>query len=685
MTVNAIVSMAMLKVNADSVGMSVLENFQPFVLDRLYHSGSEAVSAPDLRLAISAEYGIDIPTAVIQTLTKRLARDHLLTREYGILKFRRQDLAKYDLAKSRQSAQQNYEMLMRAGAKFAEAEFKISLAPEQFALGLLEFLRDETVPLLKTVIEGRAIIAEPEVEVGSLRYVVASFVLDAFSSDSVLAAALSTVVKGGVIASALYFPDPSGMDRRLDDLRVFLDTTLLLRLTGACGPDFMMAASDLATLAVSRGASLRCFDHTLKECLGVLDASASSIKRGGGRYFGEATEYMVSAGWSYSDVIEFRDRFEERLMELGVSIHEKPEHVARLTVDEDRLDKILQEEVHYSSTEAKYKDIDSITAVYRIRRGRAAPSLARARAVFVTTNTALVHGARKFARIEELERGVIPLCIPEFFLTTALWVSQELVAPNLPSKQLIADCVSAVRVSDHLWKLYVEKIDKLVVAGDVDPEDYVMLRQSLEVRALIMFDTSEEPDNFTEATVEKVLERHRLNRAAEAEAEAQRAREEGRQKEGQLRELAEHSRSDLERATNTLATERQALLFRAARAAKVLSLTVIGVLAVLAVVGAAFSFPSLLEQEREGILGFIVSVAILVFLGLSLYSLLTERGLPFVYRTLQGYIETWIADRVFGASDWPAIESLAPSPVDRGPSSAVESDGEGSSPGVGGR
>ena len=87
MTVNAIVSMAMLKVNADSVGMSVLENFQPFVLDRLYHSGTEAVSAPDLRSAISTEYGVDIPTAVIQTLTKRIARDGLLTRDYGILKF----------------------------------------------------------------------------------------------------------------------------------------------------------------------------------------------------------------------------------------------------------------------------------------------------------------------------------------------------------------------------------------------------------------------------------------------------------------------------------------------------------------------------------------------------------------------------------------------------------------------
>lgn len=683
MTVNAIVSMAMLKVNADSVGMSVLENFQPFVLDRLYHSGTEAVSAPDLRSAISTEYGVDIPTAVIQTLTKRIARDGLLTRDYGILKFNREDFAKYDLATSRQAAQQNYEMLMRAGSRFAEAEFSISLAPEQFAAAFLEFLRDETVPLLKTVIEGRAIIAQPEVEVGSLRYVVASFILDAFSNDPALAAALSTVVKGGVIASALYFPDPSGMNRRLDYLRVFLDTTLLLRLAGACGPDFERAASDLATLAVSRGASLRCFDHTLKECLGVLDASATSVKRGGGRYFGEATEHMVSAGWSYSDVIEFRDNFEERLGALGVSIHEKPAHVARLTVDEERLDSILQKEVHYSSTEAKYKDIDSITAVYRLRGGRAAPSLSKARAVFVTTNTALVRGSRKFAKIEELERGLIPLCIPDFFLTTALWVSQELVAPNLPSRQLIADCVSAVRVSDHLWKLYVEKIDKLVVAGNVGPEDYVMLRQSLEVRALIMFDTSEEPENFTEATVDKVLERRRLNLAAEAEAEAQRTLEEGRQREERLREVAERDRSDRERATNALAIERQALLSRAAGAAKVLSLTVIGVLALLAVVGATFSFPSLLDQDREGVLAFIVSLAILAFLALSLYSVLTERGLPFVYRKLQGHIEAWVAERVFGANSWPAIETFssagAPSPIDR--NSGAERDGEGRSQG----
>lgn len=629
MTVNAIVSMAMLKVNADRAGRSVLENFRPFVLDRLYHSGTEAVSTPSLRSAISAEFGIDMPSAVIQTLTNGMARDGLLKKDHGILVFNREDFAKHDLSSSRATAQQNYEMLMRAGVAFAKDDFGVDLTPEQFAGSFLEFLRDETVPLLKTVIEGRPIVADPQVEVGSLKYVVASFVLSAFQNDPTLAVALSTVVKGGVIASALYFPDPAGIDRRLGGLRIFLDTTLLLRLTGACGPDFQRAADDLAALAISRGASLRCFDHTLKECLGVLDASASNVRRGGGHYYGEATEYMVAAGWTYSDVIQFRDAFEEKLASAGVTIHDKPEHVARLTVDEDRLDAILQGEVHYTSTEARYKDIDSITSVYRLRRGRAASSLARAGAVFVTTNTALVRGARKFAKLEELERGLIPLCIPDFFLTTALWVSQELVSPNLPSKQLIADCVSAIRVDHHLWKLYVEKIDRLLQSGDVSPDDYVLLRQSLEVRALIMFDTSEEPENFTDATVEKVLERQRMNIALEADAEAQRTLDDARQREVAVRREAAKTREGLERAKDTLAADRQSLLAKAEAAARGVSLAAIGTLAVLAALGAIFSFPGLLVQQLSGLVSFIISASVFAFLALSLFSLVTERGLPF--------------------------------------------------------
>ncbi|MCE1173674.1 MAG: hypothetical protein LWW77_03585, partial [Propionibacteriales bacterium] len=51
-------------------------------------------------------------------------------------------------------------------------------------------------------------------------------------------------------------------------------------------------------------------------------------------------------------------------------------------------------------------------------------------------------------------------------------------------------------------------------------------------------------------------------------------------------------------------------------------------------------------------LTFLASVAVLVFLVLSLVSVLCERGLPFVYRTRQGHLEAFIADRVFGASGW---------------------------------
>jgi hypothetical protein len=648
----ALTSMAILKVNFDRMGHDVLDHFVPFLADRIYHLRAEAISVPDLRKAIHDEYGISIPAGVLKTLTKRCARRQLLTVETGVLSPVVEKLEKYDLSETRAAVRRQHAALVRLGVAYASRQFSLQLDEKEFDDALASFIRENAAPLLAAVVEGAALVSLGNSESVEMRYVIGSFVSKLAEREPEGFEYLTAVVKGALLASVLYFPNSVSFSTRLDNLQVYADTTLLLRAVGASGPDWQLYAREVIALAVKLGARVYCFKHTLDEILGVLDASEAAVSSGGRFAYGETTEYMLSAGWGASDVLQLKNSFEGRLDELGVRVRETPEHDRPLTLDENRLETTLQDEVRYSRRPALLRDIDSLTAIYRLRGGHEFRDLERCRAVFVTHNAALARATRKYMRLEEWDRQTIPLCIPDYVLTTLLWLKEPLEAPSLPEHIILADCFAAMRPDDSLWRRYLNKIEDLRQGGTVTESEYVLLRQSMPVRSLIMYETREDPDAFTEGTVDRVLAKARENIACEAMADAAEERQRTTQLTAQLNLAQEEARRlkrerDAETQRNIL--HQKNLARRAARMITVSLQVVIGIVAfagtLLAVPWPGYSTASLPVASLA-----IVAFLVLIAACLSLYGSLMGGNL----KILGSYVENWIAERIMR---WIASDS----------------------------
>lgn len=634
---DAAVSAAILTVDANRLGRDVLSRFEPMVLDRLYHSRADVVAIPELQQAIEDEFGLKMPGAALQTISRRAARRELLEREHGVLRIVRDRLAEFDLTAVRAATRRDYEALIRQGASHSERVFGRALSPEEFGAALWSFIQRHASPLLAAMVNDTAL---PPIEEAreSLDFVVASFIVEVQTTDAQTFDQLAHVAKGAIIASAIYFPDPEEFEARLNNLTIFLDTTILLRLVGASGPELRALAQDLVRLASARGAKIACFEHTLREVRGVLAACTEVVRRGTSKYYGEASEYMVSSGWEVTDVVALSDSLEERLETLDVAVQVKPPHMAALTLDEDLLEKTLQEHVHYTSPSARHKDIDSITAIYRLRHGRSATTLSRTNAVFITHNTALVRASRAFEKLDEIDRGSIPLCTPDFSLTTHLWVSQQVTAPDLPIRSLVADSYSVMRADDHVWRLYLEKIEELRATQKVTDVDYILLRQSLQVRSLLMHETHCDPDAFTEGSARRVLEHARraiqqeaLDEAAAARAEATEAKRRAAETEA----AATRQADDLARRLEV----RQVHLEKAVeKVARTIAAIVLGIIGAIAVVGALFAIPFVSSNRFSGVAGLVVSACVVLYAALSLAGLLFGFGLPSVFQLVQSAV-----------------------------------------------
>ncbi len=548
-------TLAVVKVNWDE-RHDYIQNFVPLIAHSLAQDKEEAVSLPDIQSQVRTDWGLTIPQAALKTILSRARRDGLVRKEHNVFKKNFEALEDSDLGSLRESALREYSALIAQLAGFANDRFGRSWTPEEAEKALTTFIDLQIEPILAASISGEKLIELPKSD-GFGSVVVNRFVLEVAGNDPSAFGYLETVVKGTVLASVVYLDEAfrSGT-AHLGEVEIFLDTPFLLLALGFAAAELRSPCTEMLDLLRNQDAKLRVFDHTVKEIEGVLDHAARCYRTAGKAEFpGDVIEYFLSEKLEASDVEVMIAGLEERLQALGVERVMTPEHTEGLALDEAELEKRLGEEIAYRNDEARVKDVNSLTAVHRLRGGRACHRIDSSKAIFVTTNTALVNWSRGYFRSAYGVDG-FPLCLSDSGLTAIVWLMEPREANDLPRKQMLANSFAALNPPDKLWRRYLAEIRRLHSAGDITDEDVGLLVFSSEARSELVDLTLGEVDAFAEGTVPEVLEAARASARAGVEAElADRSQEaDGERKRRETAEL----RAEAEATERKRAEERSA-------------------------------------------------------------------------------------------------------------------------------
>jgi len=215
-------------------------------------------------------------------------------------------------------------------------------------------------------------------------------------------------------------------------------------------------------------------------------------------------EHFMREGLGPSDIEVFMNTVERDLRTLGINVCPTPQYKEHLGVDEPALEGLLQAEVGYQNQHARQHDLDALTAVWRLRHGQAQRRLETCQAIFVTTNAPLVRAARRFFAAG-CDGFTWPLAILDHDLATVAWLKRPLQAPDLPRKQIVADCYAALRPEGRLWARYLEEIEALRQRGELSNDHFVALRYSVDARRALMDATLGDPEAISGTTVQAVL------------------------------------------------------------------------------------------------------------------------------------------------------------------------------------
>ena len=112
-----------------------------------------------------------------------------------------------------------------------------------------------------------------------------------------------------------------------------------------------------------------------------------------------------------------------RLKRLGIKIDDKREYLGKYQIDEKALEDGLCARLSYSPEREKapVHDVDCLSAIYRLRKGRNKSELEQCKVIFATSNSSLRQAASDyFVKEGYIEQGALPIAITNYALTNVL-------------------------------------------------------------------------------------------------------------------------------------------------------------------------------------------------------------------------------------------------------------------------
>jgi hypothetical protein len=522
----SLIGYAVLRANYNAKAPSFLDNFRGFVLDAVAESAQTGSGSTNLSRVIADRFGIAIPSLVVKRLVKRAVSAKYVegNEKSG---YRLTDRGAREAPRISEQITQFRREQSELVSKFrlfldTASPEHASDSDQDLTEQLSTYFQVHSVALLSQAIrgdKGNSTHTDPGFD-----YLISNFVAQLSRTDQVAFGYVESAAKGAILASTVSM-DTSSLDQSLNKLTIALDTPVMIDLLGWHGEAGELATTQLVALAKALGARVVAFEHSVRELDGVLSNAENALRpsRGNRRSTTRIEAHFIQNGFRPADLLSLRTRLEEDLKSRDVQIIEKPGDYMTYGLDESELSARLDSAIGYRSVGTLNYDVDSLSAIHRMRKGHAATQIERLNAVMVTTNTDVARVSRDFAR----EESGWPLAVTDFMLAASLWVRRPDAAESLPKAQLIATAYAGMQPAAHLWGAYLDEIDRLVASGTMSEEDAVIFRSGPEPRRALMEVTLGEEEELDEESIQDVIERVRgeyrrpsEERAQQAEAQA---------------------------------------------------------------------------------------------------------------------------------------------------------------------
>jgi len=457
----------------------VIDCLKPFLVRVITADPSKPVNVAQVAGGL-AEFGLEIPYYALEQIIPRLQEDGILV---------------WDAALRSHLVHPDYKAEANSGPALDDGDFRrIDAEIERFAAAL--GLKNPTVSdswnaalirFLKSDYTGKSEVIElgntKVFESGDVeRYAIARFVQEMQLSNPDIFEAVRRVYAGVLIEDFIQNIQFVGSDLSYQNLAVFYDTSIILRILGTSGGILRDATLEMHKGLQELGARTYILSRTRTEVEGIIETLIGHIAKGR-EIYGETADAISEGEVSAPRIRKLALTYMAELTALGISefdynfSHRTNEDVFQ--IDEKKFSELLRAGARKNdrgySLENAENDAIAVAITMRLRKGRAARTLGASRYLFLSRNKLLQSVSREYAaeQTDSYDYSSVPPVLSTGQVTTAAWLAtSKKFEGKRVTKELLASCFSAVQ-PDKDW---AEEFAKLLGQYRTDnPEEFASI------------------------------------------------------------------------------------------------------------------------------------------------------------------------------------------------------------------
>lgn len=563
-----LISFAIMNVN-ESNNVDQFDHFVPFVKEALLRSGVRTISANELKGKIEEYFKIQLPISVVNTILRRkLLPKHYINKKERTLVPNYERLSDSNFQEIKQKMMEKHEKLIQEIINYGKQKYDLTIEVEEAETGLETFLDTHQLALLDSSLNPSSTSKSNKIDdkkESQIEYIISKYIEHAHTSNLVSFEYIIDIVKGTMLTNALYYKeDITTINMKFKGTELFFDSTFLIYALGHAGTARQEPCLELIDMLRANHAILKVFRHNVEEMIGILEYCKNNLTRRVPDPHGTINNFLDKR---YSPINidriifgiedELRERFRIHVVE-SVD-YDNYDHV----ISHEELQGRLKQNMTYRNEIARDRDVQSVSAIMRIRRELKPLHIEKSRAIFVTNNFTLARTVKEYFFDEENPKRIPPV-LHDSILTNIMWLKSPTEVPDLPKKRIIAETFAATQPPEHVWNRYLETVNIYEHTNKTNDEDIVYLYYSQSAREMVMDLTMGDEDIVSIGTITEILT-ERDNR------EQQKLDELSKVGEQKIKSLEEELRKTKEQQVATTEFQEKHVVFLAEKRSRIIT------------------------------------------------------------------------------------------------------------------
>ena len=330
----------------------------------------------------------------------------------------------------------------------------------------------------------------------STNRLVAHFILDESKSNSSVFQNLIELTKGFFLSKAIYLDNNNNnlFNASMKDIVLILDAPLMLKILGLkTAGENRVAKEFLQSLPSS--VKLRYLYQNLDELKNIIQGyKQQKILQG---TYTHTLEYFDENAYTSEAIDEYYSLIEKKL--LSLKILEYTDNIPfseKYAIDDVGLSARLKEKISsYKYNErALENDVESISAIYRLRKGIKYSSIENCKAIFITNNIQLAYYTNQFLG----DTSSVGCVMTETDFTILMWLKNKSRNTDTPKEILLANAYSAIdEVTDGFMSGVFNKIRQYENEGGFDVSNMGVILENIFYRRELADRCNGDPNNLS--------------------------------------------------------------------------------------------------------------------------------------------------------------------------------------------